>query len=143
MPVAIAQLNVNPKHIVINFIKAQTIIQLNAHNTKKINNVIIFISPFLSNLPAYVNINSPDYLSIRDTGRFSRASPHICKTRSICQSKPLYIRLPLFFSPFIGSHWSFSASQIMHGCSKVSLFTNLQLQQLWNTISGSHFLNSL
>lgn len=102
MPVAIAQLNANPKHIVINLIKAQTIIQLNAHNAKKNNNVITFISPFLSNLPVYANINSPGYLNIHDTGHPFRASLHICKTRSICQSKPLYIRLPLFFSPFIG-----------------------------------------
>lgn len=101
MPVAIAQLNVNPKHIVINFIKAQTIIQLNAHNTKKINNVIIFISPFLSNLSAYVNINSPDYLSIRDTGRFFPVVLCVYKTRSIYRSRPLYEYLPPIFPPYI------------------------------------------
>ena len=100
MPVAIARLNANPKHIVINFIKAQTIIQLNAHNIKKINNVIIFISPFLSNLPVYVNINFPGYLNIHDTGHPFRASPHICKTRSIYRNRPLYKYLPLIFPPF-------------------------------------------
>ncbi len=100
MPVAIAQLNANPKHIVINLIKAQTIIQLNAHNAKKNNNVITFISPFLSNLPVYANINSPGYLNIHDTGHPFRASLHICKTRSICQSRPLYKYPPLFFPPF-------------------------------------------
>ena len=61
---------------------------------------LYFISPFLSNLPAYVNINSPDYLSIHDTGHPFRASPHIYKTRSIYRNRPLYKYLPLIFPPF-------------------------------------------
>ncbi len=76
--------------------------QLNAHNAKKINNVFIFISPFLSNLPVYANINSPGYLNIHDMDHPFRASPHICKTRSIYRNRPLYKYLPLIFAPFFG-----------------------------------------
>lgn len=101
MPVAIAQLNANPKHIVINLIKAQIIIQLNAHNAKKNNNVITFISPFLSNLPVYANINSPGYLNIHDTGRFFPVVLCVYKTRSIYRSRPLYKYLPPIFPPYI------------------------------------------
>ena len=62
---------------------------------------LYFISPFLSNLPAYVNINSPDYLNIHDMGHLFLAVLYTHKSRSICQSRPLYKYLPLFFPPYI------------------------------------------
>ena len=100
MPVAISQLNVNPKQRVINLTNPHTANQLIKCPIIKPNKHSIFISPFLSNLPVYANINSPGYLNIHDMGNPFLASPHICKSRSICQSRPLYKYPPLIFPPF-------------------------------------------